>query len=147
MFSANPTVAPFTGAWIEMYGVTTCFSITPVAPFTGAWIEIGSRGSAAVWDASLPSRERGLKSPTLARIGEHGQSLPSRERGLKSLDRKRKYRFGLSLPSRERGLKSGPSSWLECGGASLPSRERGLKCAKIRPIRDLRRRSLHGSVD
>ena len=35
------TVAPFTGAWIE---ILTCTDLTPeqykVAPFTGAWIEI-----------------------------------------------------------------------------------------------------------
>ena len=33
-------VAPFTGAWIEIFGFwRTCHSIH-VAPFTGAWIEI-----------------------------------------------------------------------------------------------------------
>ena len=34
-------VAPFTGAWIEIY-MSLCLSMTEylVAPFTGAWIEI-----------------------------------------------------------------------------------------------------------
>ena len=34
-------VAPFTGAWIEMFGAGL-WGVTPeeVAPFTGAWIEI-----------------------------------------------------------------------------------------------------------
>ena len=34
-------VAPFTGAWIEMaFGRITAPVQLPVAPFTGAWIEI-----------------------------------------------------------------------------------------------------------
>ena len=34
------TVAPFTGAWIEMQTCVCCDSDGQVAPFTGAWIEI-----------------------------------------------------------------------------------------------------------
>ena len=34
-------VAPFTGAWIEIYGpILRASFISLVAPFTGAWIEI-----------------------------------------------------------------------------------------------------------
>ena len=33
-----------------------------VAPFTGAWIEIGNKIDSGMQKASLPSRERGLKS-------------------------------------------------------------------------------------
>ena len=34
-------VAPFTGAWIEIYNINFRLSCTVfVAPFTGAWIEI-----------------------------------------------------------------------------------------------------------
>ena len=36
-------VAPFTGAWIEMFSIDSNLpSLTPVAPFTGAWIEIAA---------------------------------------------------------------------------------------------------------
>ena len=37
-------VAPFTGAWIEMYIVNYAISVGKVAPFTGAWIEIPGIG-------------------------------------------------------------------------------------------------------
>ena len=34
-------VAPYTGAWIEMYTATYCSPrLSTVAPYTGAWIEI-----------------------------------------------------------------------------------------------------------
>ena len=33
-------VAPFTGAWIEIGGLSDCTYPLGVAPFTGAWIEI-----------------------------------------------------------------------------------------------------------
>ena len=33
-------VAPFTGAWIEIFQYTSMENMVPVAPFTGAWIEI-----------------------------------------------------------------------------------------------------------
>ena len=34
-------VAPFTGAWIEIFHQRHCEGIpVPVAPFTGAWIEM-----------------------------------------------------------------------------------------------------------
>ena len=34
------TVAPFTGAWIEIRGVKKMYICKTVAPFTGAWIEM-----------------------------------------------------------------------------------------------------------
>ena len=37
---ADDHVAPFTGAWIEIYIRTVLTPDVPVAPFTGAWIEI-----------------------------------------------------------------------------------------------------------
>ena len=54
-------VAPFTGAWIEIFGgpVADCGDV--VAPFTGAWIEIGPSRCWPEGPWSLPSRERGLK--------------------------------------------------------------------------------------
>ena len=35
-------VAPFTGAWIEISACFCCVKSTMVAPFTGAWIEIAA---------------------------------------------------------------------------------------------------------
>ena len=56
-------VAPFAGAWIEMSAVFASFVYGVVAPFAGAWIEICFSASFRSALQSLPSRERGLKSP------------------------------------------------------------------------------------
>ena len=77
-----------------------------VAPFTGAWIEMPYLGSGCAIAASLPSRERGLKSRVIADSLDAVGSLPSRERGLKFLHHELKTDRVVSLPSRERGLKS-----------------------------------------
>jgi len=37
---APGTVAPFTGAWIEIHHYWAVENLPGVAPFTGAWIEI-----------------------------------------------------------------------------------------------------------
>ena len=100
-------VAPFTGAWIEIFRYPESPVQSPVAPFTGAWIEIAR------------NQERGWLYV----------SLPSRERGLKSVPETRPFPRRLSLPSRERGLKSHPRHYFVIAPASLPSRERGLKCS------------------
>ena len=61
VFDLPPTVAPFTGAWIEI-GISDYHrEENNVAPFTGAWIEIGKALYFSQDIASLPSRERGLK--------------------------------------------------------------------------------------
>ena len=123
------TVAPFTGAWIEIcQAFEVAFGIF-VAPFTGAWIEINRQ-----------SRKR----------REYVSSLPSRGRGLKCNDIQLTYGKNLSLPSRGRGLKCSvgaqmiaqgrvapfTGAWIEIKSAlgfgtavavSLPSRGRGLK--------------------
>ena len=39
-------VAPYTGAWIEINISSGDLDISPVAPYTGAWIEIQSPDSA-----------------------------------------------------------------------------------------------------
>ena len=76
--------------------------------------------------ASLPTRERGLKSVLVLHLDGCIRSLPTRERGLKSLQPV-KFRFIIaSLPTRERGLKS----------------QAPLLSAQFQPGR-----SLHGSVD
>ena len=54
-----------------------------VAPFTGAWIEIKAEDARVRKLLSLPSRERGLKFDQAHLVGADGASLPSRERGLK----------------------------------------------------------------
>ena len=55
------SVAPFTGAWIEIYVCRHCHSPAEVAPFTGAWIEMAPCLPSSPAIRSLPSRERGLK--------------------------------------------------------------------------------------
>ena len=58
------SVAPFTGAWIEMSLIVVLSTVVAdVAPFTGAWIEIREvRTMLDLFCASHPSRVRGLKS-------------------------------------------------------------------------------------
>ena len=77
-----------------------------VAPFAGAWIEIFVIVVISVWTVSLPSRERGLKFVRGSGSNQHKKSLPSRERGLKFPGIAIYLSLITSLPSRERGLKS-----------------------------------------
>ena len=57
------TVAPHAGAWIEMTSATITRSTGFVAPHAGAWIEIVPVSAYPhLLGASLPMRERGLKS-------------------------------------------------------------------------------------
>ena len=77
------TVAPFTGAWIEILKGFFEIGWYKVAPFTGAWIEIKNNGQSYETVLSLPSRERGLKYIEKCLNLLINQSLPSRERGLK----------------------------------------------------------------
>ena len=55
-------VAPYAGAWIEIYILDTLRLLIQVAPYAGAWIEIAMPEEDAIKEAtSLPTRERGLK--------------------------------------------------------------------------------------
>ena len=54
-------VAPYTGAWIEIIAADISDEQKIVAPYTGAWIEITIPQQFAGVNASLPTRERGLK--------------------------------------------------------------------------------------
>ena len=65
-FQAVPVVAPFTGAWIEIGSLQTSSRTWGVAPFTGAWIEISqNEQDNRNYAKSHPSRVRGLKSTAL----------------------------------------------------------------------------------
>ena len=55
-------VAPFAGAWIEIFQTVGYLFRKVVAPFAGAWIEMILGLSSLYPLESLPSRERGLKS-------------------------------------------------------------------------------------
>ena len=60
--SLGVSVAPFTGAWIEMRHGHAHHGGNHVAPFTGAWIEMLTKAIREGYLVpSLPSRERGLK--------------------------------------------------------------------------------------
>ena len=56
-------VAPLVGAWIEIEKILYLFLCLHVAPLVGAWIEIYSASLLPLQSMSLPSWERGLKSP------------------------------------------------------------------------------------
>ena len=61
--SENGLVAPLAGAWIEIISSADENFPFRVAPLAGAWIEIWCyRDRQLDVSASLPSRERGLKS-------------------------------------------------------------------------------------
>ena len=78
-------VAPYAGAWIEIYNHSkTCYSRS-VAPYAGAWIEIVLVCVNYAAMRSLPTRERGLKYTRAACYADFQLSLPTRERGLKSI--------------------------------------------------------------
>ena len=55
------TVAPHTGAWIEIVKCVSTFKNIPVAPHTGAWIEIFGQRHLVLDILSHPTRVRGLK--------------------------------------------------------------------------------------
>ena len=55
-------VAPYAGAWIEILSSVSVSSVSSVAPYAGAWIEIPASANSANVLLSLPTRERGLKS-------------------------------------------------------------------------------------
>ena len=79
-------VAPFAGAWIEIFFIQALANDESVAPFAGAWIEIEILiFSIFILFSSLPSRERGLKYIQVHALNRSILSLPSRERGLKFL--------------------------------------------------------------
>ena len=54
-------VTPFAGVWIEIIDLITGECLAMVTPFAGVWIEIQKIYFAYYNDASLPSRECGLK--------------------------------------------------------------------------------------
>ena len=54
-------VAPYTGAWIEIDYVVDFNQALLVAPYTGAWIEIVIFRSSIASIKSHPTRVRGLK--------------------------------------------------------------------------------------
>ena len=75
------------------------------------------------------------------------ESLPSRERGLKSPADQPTLSAPASLPSRERGLKLSGTEKEKDKEESLPSRERGLKLQTDLQTLWKTGRSLRGSVD
>ena len=99
-----------------------------VAPFTGAWIEIVSgKGIVTVYEASHPSRVRGLKFDGNRKVPVSQLSHPSRVRGLKLLEQQNHSNGLWSHPSRVRGLKFRLITRYSKHYLSHPSRVRGLK--------------------
>ena len=105
-FFRTTLVAPFAGAWIEIYVLATCNNCCLVAPFAGAWIEIVHTNMvldnvasvapfAGAWiEIDMPITEitGGMVAPFAGAWIEillkqvfsvRRKSLPSRERGLK----------------------------------------------------------------
>ena len=163
------TVAPFTGAWIEIWYGLNMPLLAIVAPFTGAWIEITLEHYLDSVYMSLPSRERGLKY-TISRYPVIGKQVaPFTGAWIEIVPS-----LGGSKPST---VAPFTGAWIEMSiiiiacstiivapftGAwieimtglrqserlgSLPSRERGLKYPRRHHPYGPGGRSLHGSVD
>ena len=78
-------------------------------------------------EASLPSRERGLKFSVVAISPGSGQSLPSRERGLKFESGWGESKLAKVAPLAGAWIEMLSEHLLLHTLLSLPSRERGLK--------------------
>ena len=76
-------VAPYTGAWIEIWKKSRNWSICLVAPYTGAWIEISELVKQLIKCLSHPTRVRGLKYIVWQLWNFRRKSHPTRVRGLK----------------------------------------------------------------
>ena len=119
-------VAPFAGAWIEIFGFLPSISFRNVAPFAGAWIEIFPQ---------LLTSKFGEVAPFAGAWIEIGCG-------------KRICRVGAVAPF--------AGAWIEIPHVflplyllplSLPSRERGLKYPLVKQHMTVTSRSLRGSVD
>src|SRR5690625_2162313 len=93
------------GAWIEIYRCRIRSMGHCVAPFMGAWIEIFLGGKACTPIRSHPSWVRGLKYNTGNASRGAGASHPSWVRGLKLKLWELVYQQLMSHPSWVRGLK------------------------------------------
>ena len=146
------SVAPYTGAWIEMaFALRRLLETLKVAPYTGAWIEILRQAPPLPPPASSrPTRARGLKFPmnqkTLKAMSvapytgawiemavstknpaKSTSSRPTRARGLKLRPYAYQNSAIMSRPTRARGLKSHAGAFSAVHTASRPTRARGLK--------------------
>ena len=119
-----------------------------VAPFTGARVETNQLKLPRLFLCpSLPSRERELKLFfSIAQLLSFFESLPSRERELK-LRYKVDFVSQCSVaPFTGARVETVAKSLNQPLSTSLPSRERELKRSVHTIIRELQRRSLHGSA-
>ena len=99
-----------------------------VAPFTGAWIEIYDWSPVVRQNyGSLPSRERGLKLTGNPKTSGSAMSLPSRERGLKLICSLLRLVVLLVAPFTGAWIEIEQHHRADPRKSSLPSRERGLK--------------------
>ena len=100
-------VAPYAGAWIEIFACLYTAHGRIVAPYAGAWIEIRSAAKSIVPSLVAPYAGAWIEM-ILIRLEQlrTAVSLPTRERGLKCCSRSFIFLVLKSLPTRERGLKS-----------------------------------------
>ncbi len=104
-------VAPHTGAWIEIFALLVCIHLNMVAPHTGAWIEIINYevGLQMLVVAPHTGAWIEIKGPINAELVY--ESHPTRVRGLKYGRGEGKADLCPSHPTRVRGLKScGPGN-------------------------------------
>ena len=121
-------VAPFAGAWIEILAPAAPPNCTKVAPFAGAWIEIFyAEMPYRAAKRSLPSRERGLKSPVRVLIAKIFHVAP--------------FAGAWIEISPDVGYPNGPAKVAPFAGAWIEIQRKCVLCTSAE------RRSLRGSVD
>ena len=122
------SVAPFVGAWIEIWWFRRLPRPAQVAPFVGAWIEIGMTKSHARLTTSLRSSERGLKY-----LISNVELLDVRRSVRRSVD----WNDKTACESMSHDVAPFVGAWIEIIRTeeiihtikSLRSSERGLKCS------------------
>ena len=92
-------VAPFAGAWIEIFFPPFLLNKQFVAPFAGAWIEITSKSKKRQQSQVAPFAGAWIEIKLLRQNRNRLKSLPSRERGLKF------YKKDISPVSESRSLR------------------------------------------
>ena len=76
-------VAPYAGAWIEIFSLNVMVKGCPVAPLAGAWIEMRMYYKKYIQPHVAPLAGAWIEIWIVDKILSITRSLPSRERGLK----------------------------------------------------------------
>ena len=125
-------VAPYAGAWVEMHKGYKHRQAVQVAPYAGAWIEMLEELEALMCgNMSLPTRERGLKSsePFSPTISE--DVAPYAGAWIEISTMSVPMLFGSVAPYAGAWIEITLRPALTTAASSLPTRGRGLKSQSV----------------